>query len=796
MKDRKMTEKRMTMNKTKEDDIKNRASDRQNKPQQLVFDMEGLKCANCANKIETTISGLDGVHSATVSFATQKMKIEIDSKADADSITEKATKIAGEIEKGIYVREVRSSDKINKNANDKAGEKFIEKTSSNIKRQKAKNTETDNKTMDIIRFIGGLALLITALLWQGTEWMRISFYIISYLLIGGDVLFGAIRNLFHGQVFDEKFLMSVATIGAFSIKEFPEAVSVMLFYQIGEFVQGSAVKKSRKSIANLIGIRPDYASIKVQGELVKVNPEEVHTGDSIWVRPGERVPIDGHVLCGEASMDLSALTGESLPRNVEPGDIVLSGSINLSGVLEIQTDKEFGESTVSKILEIVENANSKKAPIENFITKFSKIYTPIVVGTALLLAVIPPLVIPGALFADWLYRALLFLVVSCPCALVISIPLGLFGGIGGASKNGILVKGGNYLEALDNVDTVVFDKTGTLTKGVFAVTKIVSASRENGKETILKYAALAEVHSNHPIAHSIRQAYEKMTGSKMDCEINTKNTGTIGIRNEGEIRAQREYEITCKTSRRTEDKVDTYEEVSGLGVRMVTQNMEILVGNTKWMETKEIQLPEEILSEMGTLIHVVRDKTYLGYLLISDEVKEDSKTAIEGLKKLGIERIVMLTGDRKSVGESIAKSLSIDEVYTDLLPVQKVEQLEKIESEKKTKGALLFVGDGINDAPVLARSDVGFAMGGVGSDAAIEAADVIIMTDEPSKVVHAIQIAKRTKRIVWQNILLALTVKGAVLLLGAFGIATMWEAVFADVGVTVVAVLNSTRAMK
>ena len=649
MKDRTMTEKEMTQK-----ELFQAAKGGPKEPHPLLFELEGLDCANCASKIESRISGLEGVTSASISFATQKMKINIDDKGNAASITQQAGIIAKEIENGIQIRaiqpEARSCELSRKEAQ-QTGEEIKEKT---------KHAGIEYNKIDIARFITGFALLTAALLWQGAERLRIAFYITSYLLIGGDVLFGAIRNLFHGRIFDEKFLMSVATVGAFAIKEYPEAVAVMLFYQIGEFVQGIAVKKSRKSIAGLLGIRPDYANIKVQGELVKVDPEQVHIGDAIWVRPGERVPIDGHILCGEASMDLSALTGESLPKDVMPGDIVLSGSINLNGVLEIQTDKEFGESTVSKILEIVENANSKKAPIENFITKFSKIYTPVVVGTALLLAVIPPLAVPGATFADWIYRALVFLVVSCPCALVISIPLGLFGGIGGASKNGILVKGGNYLEALNNVDTVVFDKTGTLTKGVFAVTKIVSTVSGNAEETVLRYAALAEMHSNHPIAQSIRKAYEKMTGDTIDCG--------------------------------DEAKMDVYEEIAGSGVRMVTRNVEILVGNTKLMEAKKISLPAGILAEMGTLIHVVRDRAYLGYLLISDEVKADSRETIEGLRALGVSRIVMLTGDRKNVGEAIAKSLSITEVYTDLLPVQKVEQLEKIESEKKTKGALLFVG--------------------------------------------------------------------------------------------------------
>lgn len=717
--------------------------------------VEGLNCANCANKIELWINSLPGVRSASVGFASQKIRLYLEPGTDADSLTGQVKKIAGEIETGIRFPkpdvnfETEESEKESK-------WRFIKKI-----------TEEGNVAVMLVRLALSAAFLATALLWKGPSAIVFCLYIVSYLFIGADVLYGAVRNLLHGQVFDEKFLMCIATIGAFAIRSYPEAVSVMLFYQVGELVQDAAVKKSRKSICALLGIRPDYANIRLNGELVKIAPEQVQPGDHIFVRPGERIPIDGHIATGESTLDLAALTGESMPKSVEPNDIVLSGSINLSGLLEVVTEKSFGESTVSKIMEIVENANSRKAPIENFITKFSRIYTPIVVGCALILAVLPPLFLPGATFSDWVYRALVFLVVSCPCALVISIPLGFFGGIGGASKNGILVKGGNYLEALNNVDTVVFDKTGTLTKGVFAVTKIVSKNHES-TENLLEYAALAELHSNHPIAHSIRDTYEKRkaeTGSTVRIE---DLAGSI----------------------------DQAEDILGYGVRVMMEGKEILVGNTRLMERNGIEVDHDVLEEMGTLIHVVREGNYIGYLLIADELKTDAKECIDGLRKLGVHRIALLTGDRKSVGESIAKTLSIDEVYTDLLPVQKVEQLERIEKEKKGSGALLFVGDGINDAPVLARSDVGFAMGGVGSDAAIEAADIVIMTDEPSKVVRAIQISKRTRKIVWQNIVLALAVKGVVLLLGAGGIATMWEAVFADVGVAILAVLNSTRAMK
>lgn len=606
----------------------------------------------------------------------------------------------------------------------------------------------------IIRFTVGAILFFIALLLHLQFWVEFGIFLISYILVGGEVLLNAGKNILKGQVFDENFLMSIATIGAFAIKQFPEGVAVMLFYQIGEFFQTIAVNHSRKSISALMDIRPDYANLKVGDDVKKVSPDGIKVGDIIIIRPGEKVPLDGIVIEGKSMLDTSALTGESVPREVEAGNEILSGSINTNGLLTVEVTKVFGDSTVSKILELVENASSKKAPTENFITKFARYYTPFVVFIALALAIIPPSVIPGATFDEWVYRSLVFLVVACPCALVISIPLGFFGGIGRASKNGILVKGSNYLEALNNVDTIVFDKTGTLTKGVFKVTEINSLGIES-QENLLKYAAYAENYSSHPIAISILKAYGK--------QVNIS-------------------------------EIDDYEEIPGHGIKVKIKDKEILVGNKRLMNKENIQFEE--VDEIGTIIHIAVDDTYGGYLVISDEVKEDSKKTIEQLKAIGIKKLVMLTGDNQLVADKLGMQLGIDEVHAELLPAQKVEELELLEKQKQTKGALLFVGDGINDAPVLTRADVGIAMGGLGSDAAIEAADIVIMTDEPSKIVSAIKIAKKTRSIVWQNIFFALGVKAVVLVLGAGGIATMWEAVFADVGVTLIAILNAMRVMR
>lgn len=584
--------------------------------------------------------------------------------------------------------------------------------------------------------------------------MELAIFLVAYLTIGGDVVWRAARNIVRGRVFDENFLMSLATVGAFATGQYSEGVAVMLFYQIGELFQGIAVNRSRKSIKSLLDIRPDYANLKSGNQTIRVSPEEVEIGDIIVVRPGEKVPLDGNVLEGSSAMDTSALTGESVPREVEPGSEVLSGFINKNGVLTIEVTKDFGESTVSKILDLVQNASNKKAPTENFITKFARYYTPAVVIIAVLLGLVPPLILADASFSDWIYRALVFLVISCPCALVVSIPLGFFGGIGAASKNGILVKGSNYLEALNDVKYVVFDKTGTLTKGAFTVTGIYP-QKDFSKDELLEYAAFAEIHSSHPIAVSVRSAYGK--------EI-------------------------------PESTIEDYNEISGHGIRVSVRGKEVLAGNSKLMKAENISFSSP--NETGTLVHVAVDKKYAGYLVISDEPKEDSAQAISTLRAIGIKRTVMLTGDAQPVAEAVGKKLGLDEVHAELLPQNKVEQIERLGRMKMPQEKIAFVGDGINDTPVLAQADVGIAMGGLGSDAAIEAADIVIMTDEPSKVGEAIHIAKRTRVIVWQNIIFAMGVKIIFLSLGAFGIATMWEAVFADVGVTLLAVLNAMRVMK
>ena len=606
---------------------------------------------------------------------------------------------------------------------------------------------------EVIKVVIALILfLISLIIPFENAWINIGIYIISYLIVGLDVLIEAIKNIFKGEVFDENFLMTIATIGAFAIGEYPEAVAVMLFYQVGEMFQSYAVDKSRKSIASLMDIRPDFANIKKNGSIEKVSPDKISIGDIIIVKPGEKVPLDGTIVDGNSMLDTSALTGESVPREVNIGDEVLSGSINQNGLIEIKVTKSFGESTVSKILDLVENASSKKSKSENFISKFAKYYTPIVVVIAVLLAIIPPIIFKETEFIQWLYRALTFLVVSCPCALVISIPLGFFGGIGGASKLGVLVKGSNYLEALSKTEVVVFDKTGTLTEGVFEVKKVNSV--DITKEDLIKYAAYAESFSNHPIANSLKKAYGK--------DIDNK-------------------------------KISETHELSGLGVNAVVDGKEVFVGNEKLMQEKNIEYIK--CNEIGTILYVAINNQFKGTIIISDKIKADAKKAIEKLKKNNVKKIVMLTGDKKAVGESVAKELGLDEVYTELLPNNKVEKVEELMKSKSEKGKLAFVGDGINDAPVLAISDIGIAMGGLGSDAAIEAADVVLMTDEPSKVVDAIKISKKTLKIVKQNIIFAIAVKILVLILSAIGLSNMWQAVFADVGVSVLAILNALRVL-
>ncbi|WP_122788516.1 heavy metal translocating P-type ATPase [Intestinibacillus sp. Marseille-P6563] len=601
------------------------------------------------------------------------------------------------------------------------------------------------------RIVVSLVLYIAALLIPATRWMQLFLYLIPYAIIGWDVLWRAIRNIAHGQVFDENFLMALATVGAFLVQEEKEAVAVMLFYQIGELFQSYAVGRSRQSIASLMDIRPDYANVVQDGKLVSVDPDEVEIGQTIVVKAGEKIPIDGVVIEGSSSLDTAALTGESVPRDVCPGSEVISGCINLSGLLRVRTTKAFGESTVSKILDLVENSSAKKAKAENFITKFARYYTPAVVIGAVALAVLLPLFTDIA-WTDSVHRALIFLVISCPCALVISIPLSFFGGIGGASRQGILVKGGNYLEALAKPEIVVFDKTGTLTEGAFRVTEVLPAKGTAAE--VLEIAALAESFSKHPISASLREAY----GKPLD------------------------------TSR-----VSDVEELAGYGICAKVDGRQVLAGNHRLMERESISCP--IHDTIGTVIYLAVGGSYAGCITIADEVKPDAAAAIRKLRGLGVRRTVMLTGDRRRTGEHVAQALGLDEAKCELLPADKVEAVEQLLESKSSRGVLVFVGDGVNDAPVLSRADVGVAMGGLGSDAAIEAADIVLMDDQPSKLAAAIHIAKKTLRIVKQNIAFALGIKLLVLLLGAFGKANMWEAVFADVGVAVIAILNASRML-
>ena len=606
----------------------------------------------------------------------------------------------------------------------------------------------------LIKIIIAFILFLIAMIFKAeNEWINISLYVISYIIVGFEIIRKALRNITRGKVFDENFLMTVATIGAFGIGEYPEAVAVMLFYQVGELFQSYAVDKSRKSISSLMDIRPDFANVEKEGKVEKVDPDDVEIGDIIIIKPGEKVPLDGVILEGKSSLDTKALTGESLPKDVTEGEEILSGCINLNGVLRVEVTKEYGQSTVSKILDLVENASSKKSKSENFITKFARYYTPIVVIIALFLALVPPLVIDGAIFSDWIYRALSFLVVSCPCALVISIPLSFFGGIGGASKMGILIKGSNYLEAISKAEIVVFDKTGTLTEGNFEVQKIMPVNIT--EEELLKTVAYAENYSNHPISLSVKNAYSRKIN-----EVDIQST----------------------------------QELSGMGIVAKIWDRDIIVGNEKLMKEKEIEFLKT--DDVGTVLYVAIDNKYVGYILIADKIKDDAKKAIEELKKNNVKETVMLTGDKKSVGEDVAQKLGLDKVYTELLPDGKVKKVEKLLKEKSENGKLVFVGDGINDAPVLALADIGVAMGGLGSDAAIEAADVVIMTDEPSKIVNTIKLSKKTMRIVKENIVFAIFVKVLILMLSAIGLSTMWEAVFADVGVSVIAIINALRVLR
>ena len=685
------------------------------------FVLEGLNCPNCAARIEADAGKLPEVTEASLNLMKQTLTLTLTKDADLFAQVEK---IVHRYEPDVKVR-LKEEGHINEQ-------------------------EFDVKKM-LLRMGIGAAVFGLGIFLADTP-MGLGIYIAAYLILGWDVVLGAVKNIVKGHVFDENFLMSLSSIGAFFIGEYPEAVAVMLFYQVGEFFQDLAVARSRRSISDLMDIRPDTATVRRNGAYVTVSPEDVKTGEWLLVKPGEKIPLDGVVLMGDSMVDTRALTGESVPRSVHPMDEVLSGCINESGVLTIQVTKPYEESTVAKIIHMVENASNRKAPTENFITAFAKIYTPAVVILAALLAVIPPLLF-GVPFAQWVRRAFVFLVVSCPCALVLSIPLTFFGGIGAASRHGVLVKGSNYLEALNKVDTVVFDKTGTLTKGIFRVSEIYPAEKVSKKQ-VLEAAACAEHFSNHPIAKSILAAAGGCLGTT----------------------------------------ITKYEEISGCGIRVHTENAVLLAGNTKLMEQEKITfVPCE---KVGTKVYVAENGRFLGCILIADEVKADSKQAIAALKRAGMKKTVMLTGDNGEIGHAVAKELGLDACYAGLLPGDKVRILEKLDAAKTPGRKLAFVGDGINDAPVLARADVGIAMGGLGSDAAIEAADVVLMTDEPSKLVEAIRLAKETRRIVVQNIVFALGIKGVFLVLGALGLVGMWLAVFADVGVALLAVLNAMRILK
>lgn len=612
--------------------------------------------------------------------------------------------------------------------------------------------EENNERIILSRIVLAILLFITAMLFTHSTILKCTVLGMAYLIAGYDIIFKALKNIIKGQVFDENFLMGIATLGAIGIKEYPEAVMVMVLYQIGEYLQDKAVEKSQNSITELMDIRPDYANIEKNGDLTKISPYEVKIGDTIIVKTGEKIPLDGIIIDGTATLDTSALTGESRPREVKIGDEAISGCINTNGLLKIRVSKGYGQSTVSKILDLVENASSKKTKTENFITKFAKIYTPVVVLAALFLAILPPLIF-GSNFSVWINRALTFLVISCPCALVISVPLGFFAGIGGASKCGILVKGSSYLELLSKPETIVFDKTGTLTQGCFKVVKIVQ-QEDTTKEELLELTAYAESYSNHPIALSIKKAYDKNIDKNRISEIS---------------------------------------EIAGNGVRAEINGCSILVGNENLLKNHNINYQKA--NETGTIVYTAKNSKFLGYIVISDKLKEDAQKAIMELKKLKLQT-VMLTGDTEDSGLTVAKELNIDKAYTQLLPIDKVDKIEDIIEQKTKNKNVIFVGDGINDAPVLTRADVGIAMGGLGSDAAIEAADVVIMDDKPTKVATAIKIAKQTLTIVKENIAFALGIKVLFLILGAFGFVTMWGAVFADVGVTLIAVLNSLRALK
>jgi Cd2+/Zn2+-exporting ATPase len=701
------------------------------------YEVENLNCSSCAEKIKFKIRNINKVTKVNYNPSTKKLIINTkDNSISAKQIDN----IIRSIEPDAYIQELDINDKKAKG------------------KEKDKNINKSIYDYDIPLITGSILYFLAILIFEFNYFITLPNYFrwimfgISYILVGHNVLIKAAKNIKRGQVFDENFLMVIATLGAFAIREFPEAVAVMLFYKVGELFQNRAVDKSRKSIQELMDIKPEYANLVVGDKVKVVVPQDVHPGDIILVKPGEKVPLDGEVIEGNTMIDNSALTGESKFINIKEGSEVLSGSINKSNLIKVKVQKEYNDSTVSKILELIEEAAGRKAPQEKFITKFARYYTPFVVGTAVLIAFIPPLVLPGQIFSEWIYRALIFLVVSCPCALVISIPLGFFGGIGLSSKRGILVKGSNYLDALNKIDHVVFDKTGTLTEGKFKVNKVVGINGYN-QDKVLEYAAYAEANSLHPIANSIINEYSE--------ELNHK-------------------------------RIKEHKEVAGKGISAIVDNKHILIGNSNLLKSNGVKLKNIESNDKESLIHLAVDKKHAGYIIIKDNIKDGSKNTIKELKELGVNVVSMLTGDQNSTAQSVAEKLNIDNYYAELLPHQKVEKMETI-IKNSNEDNVVFVGDGINDAPVLARSDIGVAMGGLGSDAAIEAADIVLMTDEPYKLVEAIKISKKTRKIVWQNIVLALGVKGVVLTLGVFGLATMWQAVFADVGVALLAVLNSIR---
>lgn len=693
--------------------------------EELQLTLEGLNCANCARKIEEKVGKMEGVKESNLNFTTTTLNVKLERKVKEEHAINEIKKIVEALEPHVKVEK-----------------KVSGKT--NVQRAKFEVKPT---------LIIGTILYLISVIGDFKGALALILFVASYLLIGGKVVLTAIKNIARGQLFDENFLMTVATIGAFSISEYPEAVAVMLFYEIGETIQGYAVNKSRSSISSLMDIRADYANIIIDGKEKKVSPETVKVEDIILVKPGKKIPLDGIVVEGESFVDTSALTGESVPRKIAVNDEILSGGINTNGVLKVKVTKKFGESTVSRILEMVENAANKKANTEKFITKFAKVYTPIVVALAILIAVVPSIFIKDALFSTWLYRALVFLVVSCPCALVVSVPLGFFAGIGGASKKGVLVKGSNYLELLKDLETVVFDKTGTLTEGVFTVTEINTNNIQ--KEKLIEVAAMAESFSNHPIAISIIKEY----GKEIDKEV-----------------------------------IEEYEEIAGHGIKAVINNEEILIGNAKLMNQFNISYNE--VDSIGTVVYCAINGEFKGSIVISDKIKENAAEALINLKAAGVKKTVMLTGDNKKTAEKVGEKVNIDEVHSELLPLGKVKEVEKLLKASNKNGRLAFVGDGVNDAPVLARADIGIAMGGIGSDAAIEAADVVLMKDDINALVDAINVSKKTNKILWQNIIFALGVKVIVMVLGTFGIANMWTAVFADVGVTIIAIINSTRCFR